>query len=723
MKYYRRLDYIRVIACVIVLMYHLNILKGGYLLVCTFFVLSGYLSAMSFLKNNNLTLKSYYINRFKKIYIPLVIVVSLTILIIKSSSIEYLNLKDETLSVLFGYNNFWQLSANLDYFVRNINSPFLHLWYISILMQFELIFPIIFITLKKIDRRINNNISTILLFALTTIITLFFYHASKTSDIMIVYYNTFARSFSIMWGVLLALIHHKYNFRIANLFRGINRLIFILYMIILIILSIFITSTSKNYSIFMIITTFVSVRLIDYATNNISYQKKKNKFIDILSNCSYLIYLVQYPVIFCMNNIKINSIIKVIIIILITFIVSYIINKLINIGKYNRYIKIIKGILFSIIVIILSFILINEKDHKKEIKELEDKLSNNSKLIKKKNEEYFNALNSKKKEWDEILSKMDDEESAIKDGITKLPIVGVGDSVLLGVSLELYKVFPNGYFDGEVSRTILGAEEVLNNLKKQGKLADTLILALANNGDYSDKRNKELMDIVGDRQVYWVNAVGADDPEFNKKFSEFAAGYSNIHIIKWDEVANNHPEYFYADGIHVKGDGIKAYVNAIYNEYAKELKKKEDKLIKERDLELRDKIAFYGNDILKASFKYINNKFNKSVFNVKNYTFKNLYDDIKSKIDNNTLEYKLVFIFDKSITKYDYERIIDLCKDYQVYICNMTNTKFKFNYSNVTIIDFYKELNKHKDYKIDDNNLSKKGSNALANILFKHIKK
>ena len=46
-KYYKNLDLIRIISCIAVLLYHLNLLKGGYLAVCIFFVLSGYLSVIS----------------------------------------------------------------------------------------------------------------------------------------------------------------------------------------------------------------------------------------------------------------------------------------------------------------------------------------------------------------------------------------------------------------------------------------------------------------------------------------------------------------------------------------------------------------------------------------------------------------------------------------------------------------------------------------------------
>ena len=86
------------------------------------------------------------------------------------------------------------------------------------------------------------------------------------------------------------------------------------------------------------------------------------------------------------------------------------------------------------------------------------------------------------------------------------------------------------------------------------------------------------MKLVGNREIYWINAVGADDPKFNEKFKEFALNYPNIHIVEWDIEAKKHPEYFYSDGVHMKeGEGMKAYVDfiykAIYDVYLEKAKK------------------------------------------------------------------------------------------------------------------------------------------------------
>jgi peptidoglycan/LPS O-acetylase OafA/YrhL len=45
-KYFKHLDLLRIIACICILLFHLGLMKGGYLAVCLFFTLSGYLGCI-----------------------------------------------------------------------------------------------------------------------------------------------------------------------------------------------------------------------------------------------------------------------------------------------------------------------------------------------------------------------------------------------------------------------------------------------------------------------------------------------------------------------------------------------------------------------------------------------------------------------------------------------------------------------------------------------------
>ena len=686
------------------------------------------------LKSKNFSIKRYYLNRVKTIYIPLAIVVSLTVILAKQiPNISWLNLKQESCSAILGYNNFWQLSANLDYFTKNVHSPLVHLWYISILIQFDLIFPIIFVILRKIDSKINhNNISTIIVFLLAILSTGIFIYMSKTQDIMIVYYNTFARSFSIIWGIFLALVHCKYHIKLPQVLKRNNTLIFILYVIALTAFCIFISNETNNYAFHMILITIITCRLIEYSTINKSKKSKINSVINFFAKSTYDIYLVQYPIIFFMENTGFKDNIKIPIIIVSTLIISFILHLIINLHLKKKIYKYIKTVFLSFIIVFGCYIIITEKDHTAEMAELQNKLEENLKIIEQKNKEYINNVVNEEKEWNTLIENLEIEgEKAVTEKLNSLPIIGVGDSVFLDAVDELYKKFPKGYFDGKISRSIIGGKEVLVDLKDRGKLGNTVILALSTNGDYSDKRNKELMEILGNREIYWINAVGADDPKFNERFEVFAKNYSNIHIVDWESAAKGHPEYFYADGIHTKGNGIKAYVDTIYktiyNNYLEIYNNKKNEFIKKKQNEYKKKIAFYGNDVLANSFNKIHTKFERASFNVTtNYDFNNLSNELQNKIKNNTLEYRLVFLYDKkaNITDKEYMKLVNICKGHEIYICNLTDKNFEFLKGNIKIINFYSEIQKHEEYIMADKiHLSEKGNTELVNILFETIEK
>ena len=55
-EYYLGLDIIRILSCALVLLYHLNIVKGGFLAVCTFFAMTGYLGCVSALKQEKISI-------------------------------------------------------------------------------------------------------------------------------------------------------------------------------------------------------------------------------------------------------------------------------------------------------------------------------------------------------------------------------------------------------------------------------------------------------------------------------------------------------------------------------------------------------------------------------------------------------------------------------------------------------------------------------------------
>ena len=737
-KYFINIDLIRVLACIAILLYHLNILKGGYLAVCTFFCLSGFLSCISAFKKEKFSLKDYYINRIKKLYIPLITIVLITIAVVTLlPSINWLNLKPETTSVLLGYNNFWQLEANLDYFARHVNSPFMHLWYIGILLQFDLIFPLLFIPLKKLGDKFHKYIPIITTFLLSTGFTIYFYIASLSDNIMNTYYNTFTRVFSILFGITLGFITSYGKSLIPNKLKSknISRIIFIIYLIILTVLCIFIESTSPYFSIAMILTTLITLKLIEYGiTITTNWHKIPEKITKFLSSICYEVYLVQYPLIFIFQNVNINETLKIVLIIILTFILAFIINRCVNVKKDEKF-KILKYIFrFIILVITLygGYQFIIAKDHTEEMKALEEQLLENQSIIEQKQKEYAEKMKQEQDDWMNTLKDLENSEKELKQIVTNVRITGIGDSVMLGAVDKLYQTFPNGYFDASVSRTAWVVNDIVSSLKYQGILGDIVVFNLGANGDCSEECKLEIINNCEGRTIFWLNVTNDYEVGFNSTINAFAAKHDNVHVIDWNSISKGHYEYFIADGIHLTAAGKEAYSKAIYDEiykmYLDEFNKKKDEIINNYEEIQKTKISFYGNDLLLNSFDYIKDDYIDAEFNINSeYTFDTLKQSINDAIKNKTLNHKVIFAFDSNInlTKENYQELIDLCKDHEIYIIMTTNTSYKeLENENIKVINFYQELSSNDDYYLADKiHLSEKGNKALKDKINETLKK
>ena len=725
--YLKRLDLIRVVSCIAVLFYHLGLLKGGYLAVCTFFVLTGYLSIVTTSRKAEFSLKKYYISKLKRVYLPLIIVVFTTIAIISlMPGINYINLKPETTSVLLGYNNFWQLNANLDYFVRHISSPFIHLWYIAILLQYELIFPIIymlFVGKKKKRRSLKKMIPIILCTILGIGSCILFYLEVKKGSLMPAYYGTLTRAFSILFGISLGLIHVNYKPLVLKKLSS----VFYLYLIALIALCVFIDFKSPLFSMSMIITSLITMKLIDYSTLSSENKTVFDKIIHSLSSVSYEIYLIQYPVIFLFQDIAIDKTLKLIAIILITLVLSYIIHFALNIKKKSK-LKVLRVLLIIILSLISMFGIykyIIAKDYTNDIKRLEQELSNNQELIEKKRKEYAAKKKDEEDKYQKELEELTPNKENIEKYVRNLKVTGIGDSIMELCIKELYEEFPNGYFDAKVNRTEAVANEILKDLVSKNMLGDVVVFNLGTNGNGLSTYRDEILKTIGNRKIFWLNATRPDVKIYNPNLIDYAKKHDNVYIIDWVSVANAHPEYIVYDGVHPSVRGRKPYAktifDGIYKVYEKELNAKKEKKIKEHEEQEKKKITFVGNDLLVGLYDYLKDDYSDSDFIIdKKLTYKELKNQLESKIKNKELNHNVVLVFNNklSISKTEYMELIKLCKDYKVYIID-TSENLNINEKNTTIIKF-----NEKDYlSVDNIHLSEKGNKKLKEIIDSKLKK
>ena len=304
------LDGLRTLALIGVLLYHTFPFQipGGYFGVILFFVLTGYLAGITMAKHYDGTLSSillYYKKRILRIYPQLLIVIFTTIGIIFFIDKTYLvNADHETASILLGYNNYWQLHMNADYFTKvTDNSPFTHFWYIAIQIQFELIWPWLYALFMLIKKKAGRNRMLLTAFGLTAVTALImpvraFMHTPAT----VLYYDSFCRFYAILAGVSSGLLH-KENRHLIYLHSksGMKELVY-LFVFILVSIILYLKAPGSAmwvYEIGMFVYTLLCVCMVEV----VSVENGAGRLLNLtpfryISKYSYEIYLWQYPVLF-----------------------------------------------------------------------------------------------------------------------------------------------------------------------------------------------------------------------------------------------------------------------------------------------------------------------------------------------------------------------------------------------------------------------------------------
>ena len=318
------------------------------------------------------------------------------------------------------------------------------------------------------------------------------------------------------------------------------------------------------------------------------------------------------------------------------------------------------------------------------------------------------------------LEELDNDLNKLKDVVTNLPLVGIGDSVMLGAVPNLQRKFPNSYYDARVSRTAWEVNGVLVNLKNNNLLGNPIVINLGTNGDCSRDCKRQIMNDLDGRKVFWVNTVNLLN--VNEELKSFKEEYDNLYIIDWYTISRNHPEYFIYDGIHLTETGKNVFADviydAVYQNYLQEYQNKKEEIINKHEENLKKKITFYGNDLLLNSFDYLQTNFKDANFMInKDINSENIEENIKNKLNENSFTHNIVLAFDATskLSKKDYTNIANLFKDYNLYIIMINDEKIE-KYSNVTIINL--DVKKNDDYLMPDGiHLSDLGNATLSNMI------
>jgi peptidoglycan/LPS O-acetylase OafA/YrhL len=293
---------LRGVAVLIVMFFHAGFVgfTGGYIGVDIFFLLSGFLIAASL--TNSFTdyvfnWKRFYGKRVKKIIPPLTLTVVLTLSVFYymwGLCEDFIIFAWHGILSILGVSNFdYMVNANTGIFNY---SPFLHLWSLSIEMQFYFIAPIIYVFLhyRKADMVKILTVTTFVSFTLNMLLNFF--------NPMFAYYFSLTRIWEFTLGALIyTIIQSKPTLYVLNLtLKQFKILAWVSAAVLTFFVAGFntILPASPTLNVFPI---FATAYLIYYLNINDLGSKIIYQPLHFLGKISYPLYLTHYPVMFFMN--------------------------------------------------------------------------------------------------------------------------------------------------------------------------------------------------------------------------------------------------------------------------------------------------------------------------------------------------------------------------------------------------------------------------------------
>lgn len=587
------LDNLRVFGISLVVIYHIfkEFLPAGFLGVNIMFVLSGFLVSFHLLnevyKTDDIDLKTYYKKRYRRIYpgvLFMVFVVSLmAIFVNRDYTVHYF---DQVLAALSFTSNYYEILTGGSYESQFISHLFLHTWFLAIEVHFYLLWPLLIKFIYKRSEKANNvkktfsnrffAISLILYlvsFALTIVLT------GLGKNISFIYFADFTRLSSFFLGAIVACFVKRFGFRKIP-YKTVSAIAFSL----ITILAFFLSYEMKvTYILGFFITDLATVMIIlaAYSDENARDPLAVKK----ISPYTYSIYLMHWPVYVITSSLmnKPSALVLTIIITAVLVMINHHIFEPLFRGEEIGYLSFKKNpadiarIITLVAVIIVSFVTSISLTLASD-----DMVSLEKQIWLSSINQDIGKIKKDKEKLDKIIIENDNPNEVIKDEAITTTILA--DSVLLGNREYIEETIDGTYVDAEGSRLLEKAPEIIKEIEDEGNLGDIVAIALGTNAveDPEESLEKIVKDLPKGKKLIFISCYDNryDQPHrVSQAMKKVSEKYKFITYMPWEELAMNHPEFYYGtDGVHFYGN-IEAYdaYNDLLQKAILEASKKEGK--------------------------------------------------------------------------------------------------------------------------------------------------
>lgn len=587
------LDNLRVFGISLVVIYHIfkEFLPAGFLGVNIMFVLSGFLVSFHLLnevyKTDDIDLKTYYKKRYRRIYpgvLFMVFVVSLmAIFVNRDYTVHYF---DQVLAALSFTSNYYEILTGGSYESQFISHLFLHTWFLAIEVHFYLLWPLLIKFIYKKSEKANNVKKTfsnrffaislilyLITFALTIILT------GLGKNISFIYFADFTRLSSFFLGAIVACFVKRFGFRKIP-YKTVSAIAFSL----ITILAFFLSYEMKiTYILGFFITDLATVMIIlaAYSDENARDPLAVSK----ISPYTYSIYLMHWPVYVITSSLmnKPSALVLTIITTAVLVMINHHIFEPLFRGEEIGYLSFKKNppdlarIITLVAVIIISFVTSISLTLASD-----DMVSLEKQIWLSSINQDIGKIKKDKEKLDKFIIENDNPNEIITEEAITTTILA--DSVLLGNREYIEETIDGTYVNAEGSRLLEKAPEIMKEIDNEGNLGDIVAIALGTNAveDPEESLEKIVKDLPKGKKLIFISCYDSryDQPHrVSQAMKKVSEKYKFITYMPWEELAMNHPEFYYGtDGVHFYGN-IEAYdaYNDLLQKAILEASKKEGK--------------------------------------------------------------------------------------------------------------------------------------------------
>lgn len=294
-EYRPELNGLRAIAVLLVLLFHLDLpwMKGGFLGVDIFLVISGYFiskNIISDLQQERFSFKKFYTKRLRRLFpaliVTLLLVMAAGYFIFPPPAYERLGLSSIFSSVSLSNFFFWNEAGYFDGEART--KPLLHMWSLSLEEQFYLFWPLLLVILHRLARKL-----LMLLIPLLVIVSLVLAEVYFNSDPSAVFFLIPFRMFEFLLGAWCIGLEQRKLFQSKYL----KELLFLAGMVLMIFSAMHFDSFTRMPGLRSLIPCAGAMFVIIGGKAPWMSWSLKNKPVELIGKASYSIYLVHWPLI------------------------------------------------------------------------------------------------------------------------------------------------------------------------------------------------------------------------------------------------------------------------------------------------------------------------------------------------------------------------------------------------------------------------------------------